>query len=239
MDTGPVRWLYSIWNMNSVSDYSGIQIPINVTSPTLHSDAPASPKAEPRAMRADARRNRQKVLAAARRVMARKGLETQMEEIARRAGVGVGTVYRHFPTKDDLVEALAEERFERLAELAREALAKEEPWPAFEEFIRAAARIQTEDRALSEVLTSRPEVMQPAAEAVGMLELTARIMRRAQASGELRSDADPTDVPMMMCALAGTCRNPKMDPERYVGIVLDGLRAPGSLPLPPIEPVED
>jgi hypothetical protein len=58
-------------------------------------------------------------------------------------------------------------------------------------------------------------------------------MARAQESGALRADAEPTDVPMMMCALAGTCRNPKMDPERYMAIVIDGLRAPGSTALPP------
>jgi AcrR family transcriptional regulator len=182
--------------------------------------------------RADAVRNRERVIAAARKLMARKGLEAQMDEIAREAKVGVGTVYRHFPTKDDLVDALAGDRFERLAELAREALERDEPWEAFCDFMRAAARIQTEDLALSEVLVSRPETMARAAEAVGMLDLTAEIMRRAQKSGELRPDADPTDVPMMMCALAGTCRNPKMNPKRYIGIVLDGLRAPGAIPLP-------
>jgi len=185
-------------------------------------------------LRADARRNRDKVLAAARRIMARQGLDAQMEEIARAAKVGMGTVYRHFPTKDDLVEALAGARFERLAELARDALEKDEPWEAFEEFMRSGAKIQTEDRALSEVLTSRPELMQGAAESVGILDLTAKIMRRAQEAGALRPDAEPTDVPMVMCALAGTCRNPKMDPERYMAIVIDGLRAPGSSPLPPI-----
>jgi AcrR family transcriptional regulator len=204
-------------------------------SPTVEIRESIPPGAQPRAMRADARRNREKVLSAARQVMARKGLDAQMEEIARRAGVGVGTVYRHFPTKEDLVEALAGARFERLAELARDALEKEDPWAAFEEFMRSAAKIQAEDLALSEVLTSRPEMMQRGAEAVGMLDLTAEIMERAKASGELRSDAHPTDVPMMMCALAGTCRSPKMDPKRYIAIVIDGLRAPGSSPLPPLD----
>jgi AcrR family transcriptional regulator len=184
-------------------------------------------------MRADARRNRAKVLEAARSCMACDGLDAQMEEIARAAGLGVGTLYRHFPNKDELVEALAGERFERLAELAREALADPDPWRSFETFIRASARIQWEDRALSEVLVSRPEVMRPAAEAVGILELVARLMHRAQEAGVIRPDAEPTDVPMLMCALAGTHQMPKMDPERYIGIALDGLRAPGSSSLPP------
>jgi AcrR family transcriptional regulator len=185
-----------------------------------------------RALRADARRNRGKVLAAARRCMARDGLDTQMEQVARAAGVGVGTVYRHFPTKDELVEALAIARFERLAELATEALAKQDPWQAFEDFIRASGRIQSEDRALSEALTSRPETTRAAAERVDMLGLVGELMRRAQQTGEIRADADPSDVPLLMCALAGTCRNPKMNPERYIAIVLDGLRAPGRSQLP-------
>lgn len=181
-----------------------------------------------RAQRSDARRNRERVIKAARKHMARVGLDAQMEDIARAAGVGVGTVYRHFATKDELIEALAFDRFERLRDLASEALAAEGgPWEIFEGFIRGAARIQTEDRALSEVLTSRPEVMAPAAESVGMLDLTTQIMKRAQKAGVVRKDAVPEDIPMMMCALAGTFSGHFSAPDRYIGIVLDGLRAPG------------
>ena len=190
-----------------------------------------------REQRSDARRNHKRVIKAARECMARDGLDAQMEEIARRAKVGVGTVYRHFKTKDELVEALAAERFERLRELALEALAQDDPWESFEGFMRASARIQTEDRALSEVLTSRPETMGRAAEAADILTLVGEILGRAQAAGVVRKDAHPYDVPMLMCALAGTFRNPLSDPERYIGITLDGLRAPGGtlteLPPPP------
>ena len=186
-----------------------------------------------RAMRADARRNRQKVIEAARVCMARDGLDAQMEEIARAAGLGVGTVYRHFPNKDELVEALANERFERLADAARNALADPKPWRSFENFIRASAKIQTEDRALSEVLVSRPETMYAAAERADIRGFVEKLMSRAQDAGAIRPDALPDDVPMLMCALAGTHNNPKMDPERYVAIALDGLRSHGSTPLPP------
>jgi AcrR family transcriptional regulator len=195
-------------------------------TPTPSSQSPVADLAPVlRVQRADARRNRKRVIDAARRCMAREGLDAQMDEIARAARVGVGTVYRHFPTKDDLVEALAMARFERLAELAREALADQDPWRSFENFMRASARIQSEDRALSEVLTSRPDTMSHAAESVGILDLVAELMGRGQAAGKIRPDANPRDVPMLMCALAGTCRNPHTNPERYIGIVLDGLRA--------------
>lgn len=158
--------------------------------------------------------------------MARAGIDAQIEEIARTAGVGVGTVYRHFPTKEDLIEALAGARFERLAELALTELDRGgDPWAAFERFMRASARIQSDDRALSEVLTSRPETMGRAAERVDMLALVGELMARGQRSGAIRKDADPQDVPMVMCALAGTHRNPYTNPDRYISIVLDGLRA--------------
>jgi AcrR family transcriptional regulator len=160
--------------------------------------------------------------------MARNGIDAGMEDIARAAGVGVGTIYRHFPTKEELVEALATERFERLRDLALEALAEPDAWKGFDRFVRASAQIQTEDRALSEVLTSRPETMTRAAQSVDMLGLVDKILTRAQKAGVVRKDAEPRDIPMIMCALAGTFRNPHADPERYITLVLDGLRAPGA-----------
>lgn len=189
----------------------------------------------PKAQRADAVRNRERVIVAARRVMARVGLDAQMDEIARDAGVGVGTVYRHFPTKDELIEALAADRFVRLAEIADEALARPDPWEGFVAMMRESAKIQNEDKALSEVLVSRPETMGRAAEAVGMLGRAARVIRRAQEAGVVRPDVEPEDIPMVMCALAGACNNPMSDPDRYIALVIDGMRAPGVTALEPRE----
>src|SRR5919108_6091323 len=90
--------------------------------------AGARPADADRHLRADARRNRQAVVAAAKRLFADRGLDAQMPDVAKAAEVGVGTVYRHFPTKEDLIAALAADRFERLAEKAREGVANEDPW---------------------------------------------------------------------------------------------------------------
>lgn len=182
-------------------------------------------------MRADAVRNRARVIDAARSCMAGRGLEVQMEEIAKSAGVGVGTVYRHFPTKDELIDALAADRFARLAELADEAMEVADPWDAFVGFMRAAAAIQTDDKALSEVLVSRPETMRRAAEGAGMRDRVGRVIGRAQEAGAVRADARPEDIPMVMCALAGAGNHPMSNPERYISLIIDGLRAPGCIPL--------
>jgi AcrR family transcriptional regulator len=187
-------------------------------------------------MRADARRNREAVLAAAKRLFADQGLDAQMPDVASAAKVGVGTVYRHFPTKDDLIAALVAERFERLAESARESLEMDDPWEGFCGFIRFAVQIQADDRGLCEVMGSRPEVMDAAAQAAELPELCDRLVKRAQRSGELRRDIEWEDVPMIACGL-GSVTQAKVGPAtgrwpRLVEIILDGLRAPASSKLP-------
>jgi AcrR family transcriptional regulator len=189
-------------------------------------------------LRADARRNREAVLAAARERFGECGLECQMEDIARTAGVGVGTVYRHFPTKDDLIAALVADRFKRLAEHAREALAEEDPWEAFCELMRHAAAIQILDRGLSEFISSEPQLGQREAVRSGLVDATAELIAKAQQAGGMRKDAVVEDVPTLICGLgavtAGAAGNmPELNWERYVEIMLDGLRAPGVNRLPP------
>src|SRR6476646_613671 len=120
-------------------------------TPVTEKTSPKLPSIE-RVLRADARRNREAVIAAAKKLFADQGLEAQMPDVAKAAKVGVGTVYRHFPTKEDLIAALAEERFERLAEKAREGIANDDSWEGLCEFIRVSARIQADDRGLCEVM---------------------------------------------------------------------------------------
>jgi AcrR family transcriptional regulator len=206
-------------------------------SPPTKAEAPASANGHPK-LRADARRNREAVLAAARKRFAKCGLECQMEDIAGTAGVGVGTVYRHFPTKDDLIAALVTDRFERLAERAEEALAQQDPWRAFCDLMRHSAAVTVRDRALSEVISSQPELGQREAVRSGLADLTATLIAKAQRAGGMRGDAVVEDVPTLICALgavtAGAAGNmPELNWERYVEIMLDGLRAPGVNKLPP------
>jgi AcrR family transcriptional regulator len=190
----------------------------------------------PRAQRADARRNRVAVLAAAKRLFAEEGLDAQMPDVARAAKVGVGTVYRHFATKDDLVAALMAERFERLSESVRHSLELEDTWEGFCSFIRFAAQIQAEDRGLCEVMGSRPELMDAAARAAGLPELCDELVKRAQDAGQLRPDLEWEDIPMIACGL-GSVTQAEVGPAtgrwpRLVEIILDGLRAPGAGRLP-------
>jgi AcrR family transcriptional regulator len=205
---------------------------------------PAPPEQVPggeRVLRADARRNREAVLKAATELFAEQGLDAQMPDIAKAAKVGVGTVYRHFPTKDDLIEALVEARFERIAERGRVALeeAKGDPWKAFSDFMKFSVELQANDRALSQVMASRADVMQGHAETSGVFEISGELLARAQKSGILRKDAEVWDVPMIICGLGHVTQAaregamaPGMSWERFLAIVLDGLRAPGSGKLP-------
>jgi AcrR family transcriptional regulator len=197
---------------------------------------PEEKNGAPRALRADARRNREAVIAAAKRLFADEGLDAQMPDVAKAARVGVGTVYRHFPTKEDLIAALAAERFERLAEKARDAIGAEDPWEGLCDFIRFSAQIQADDRGLCEVMGSRPEVMEVSAYAVGLDELAAEMVKRAKGSGKLRKDLEWRDIPMIACGL-GRITPAEMGPAtgrwpRLVEIIIDGLRAPGSAKLP-------
>jgi AcrR family transcriptional regulator len=204
-------------------------------TPVTEKSAPESPNLE-RVLRADARRNREAVIAASKKLFADQGLDAQMPDIAKAAKVGVGTVYRHFPTKDHLIAALARDRFERLAEKMREGIEADDPWEGICDFIRFAADLQADDRGLCEVMGSRPEVMNEAALSVGLDKLTDKLVTRAQRSGDLRKDLDWQDIPMIACSM-GSVTQATMGPgsgrwPRLVEILIDGLRAPATTKLP-------
>jgi AcrR family transcriptional regulator len=192
---------------------------------------------EEKRLRADARRNREKVLEAARAVFSEHGRDAQMDDIARRAGVGVGTVYRHFPTKEALIEALMVNAFQTIADHAQAALEIEDPWEAFASVLWTGAETMAGDRALSEVYASIPGAMESAMPTVeGLRTSVERIMLRAQEAGVLRADAVLDDVPMIMCGIGSATKKEHRCAEswrRHLMILLDGLRADaatGALP---------
>jgi AcrR family transcriptional regulator len=203
-------------------------------SPTkIRSGAPA--QAEP-AQRADARRNRERVLAAARLQFASNGLDAQIDDIARGADVGVGTVYRHFPTKEALLQALAADRFTRLAEWAGEALQAPDGWEGFCAFLRRSAELGANDRLLSEAMAERQAFQGAQREKDELMEVTAALVERAQHTGKLRPDIGAQDIAMLMCGLgratgAGAFDH-EMSWERYLEIIIAGLSAPANSTLP-------
>ncbi len=193
----------------------------------LSSDPTTTPARDARPQRADARRNRERVLAAARQTFAADGLDAQVDDIAARAGVGVGTVYRHFPTKEALVAAMALAGYEEICQIARDALEVEDAWEAFSQFMWRGARLHREDRAQCQLNATRPEVIrQVAGDKRELFALVAELIARGQRDGVLRADLSAADMPMMWCSLgAAQQHSPGAEWERYLGVVLDGLRA--------------
>jgi AcrR family transcriptional regulator len=195
------------------------------------------PATTDRALRADARRNREAVLEAARQAFADQGYICQMEDIAQAAGVGVGTVYRHFPNKEALLDALIAARFKTIAAETAKALERDDPWEAFRDLMRFSARLQADDRGLSEVLASRPLVGEAAAAKSGLVDLSEKLMRKAQKAGKMRKDLMVEDIPTMICGLSAVTGAAdgsisSMNWERFLEVMLDGMRAPGSAKLP-------
>jgi AcrR family transcriptional regulator len=180
-------------------------------------------------LRADARRNREKVLAAARAIFAEDGVDAQMDDVARRAGLGVGTVYRHFPTKEALVNALSDELFAVIAVHTRTLLTLDDPWEAFTRALWFGAEKTAGDRAFTEILAAmrgNPARTCPGKE--DLLETTAVLMDRCKAAGVMREDAMVEDVGLVMCGVGSASQMEHPVPDawrRHLAIVLDGLRA--------------
>ena len=190
-----------------------------------------------RPLRADARRNREAVLKAAKSVLAKCGPEAQMDDIARKAKVGVGTVYRHFPTKEALIQALMVERFEQITRFVEAGLDDPDPWHGFVESLWQGAQLGANDRAISALFGQRVAQLAAVQAATTRLNAAAaELIRRAQAAGTMRPDVTVEDVPVFMCGIMQAMHQFDRDPEawrRHLQLVVDGLRAgPHTTPLP-------
>ena len=183
-----------------------------------------------RPLRRDAERNRQRILDAARVVFADRGLSGSHDDIAREAGVGVGTVYRRFPDKEELIDALFEERIQEIADVARAATDHPDPWEALVGFIMRTQELQSQDRGLKELILGGSRGAQRAAAARSLIApLAAQVLERAKDAGVVRSDIELTDLPLIQLAV-GTIAEASRDvaPDvwrRMMTIVIDGLRA--------------
>lgn len=193
-------------------------------------DAPAGPR------RADARRNRERVLVAAEAVFAESGLKAPVEEVARRAGVGVGTVCRNFPTKQVLVEAVVGAMYETLRREAEAGLADPDPAHAFEQFVTGLPAFQARHRALADQMANENSLGSATAPRDKLLRAVSELVARAQAAGAIRADIGPGDVSMLFSGVAhATAVAGDLQPvlrERFVRIILDGLRAEDPTVLP-------
>jgi AcrR family transcriptional regulator len=194
----------------------------------------AAPQATTRALRADAKRNHDALLECAAQAFGERGTDTSLEDVARRAGVGIGTLYRHFPTRDALVEAAYRRGVEQLCDAAERLLIAEEPDVALETWMREFVGYVATKRGLAATLKLAGDthadlfahVHQRIRSAIGSL------VDAAAATGRIRSDVDGTDL---IRALGGICMVSDQDgwqdrARRLVSLLMDGLRygAPGS-----------
>jgi AcrR family transcriptional regulator len=179
-------------------------------------------------MRADARRNYERLVEAARKAFAEQGGNASMEAIAKQAGVGAGTLYRHFPRRIDLVEAVWREDVDALTGLPERALSGLEPWAALEAWLRAYADYARAKRfflnELQEAFEKQPDLKSATRDR--LFQSCEQVLRRAQEAGVARTDIDSSDL---MQLISPMCSSPTLAPgqeDRLITMVLDGLRTP-------------
>jgi AcrR family transcriptional regulator len=190
-------------------------------------------------LRADAARNRARILDAARTAFAEAGLDVGVEEIARRAGVGKGTLYRRFPTKEALVRAIFEDLLDDLDAVVEDVASEPDPTVAFMRFLDESAHRQATNQGFLDVVAQRlGAAMLTADQRRRFLGAIARPLRRAQEAGGVRADLESEDVVMIFRMLGATTRpapdGTPMDEHwpRYIGLISDALQPAAATPLP-------
>jgi AcrR family transcriptional regulator len=181
-------------------------------------------------LRADAARNREAIVEAARAVFAEQGLDAPLDEIAKRAGTGNATLYRRFPTRGDLVAAVFAERMAEHVAAVEAGLADDDPWRGFASYLQAVGVMQARDRGIADLVTmnvaAAPEIEELRARAYDGL---VRLVARAREAGVLRADFTDQDVVLVLMANAGLVERahgiPSEASARLLALLLDGLRA--------------
>jgi len=196
----------------------------------------AATPAAPKTLRRDARANRERILAAARDAFAEHGMEAGMDDIARRAGVGVGTIYRRFPTKEALAEAILEDKLAAVGAMIDRALGADDPDGGLRRFLGELARHQAEDRSGAAALAScaRPDAGASPGE-LALRERLGELLRRAHDAGAVRPDVRLGDLMALLWGLgrvaAVTADTAPRYADRYTALIMDAL-APGAAALP-------
>jgi AcrR family transcriptional regulator len=190
-----------------------------------------------RPLRRDAQANRDRIVAAARAAFAVKGIDVPVEEIARRAGVGMGTLYRHFPAKEDLIDAVLEDAFAAFISAAEHALDEQDAWAGFRGFLERVFALHVENRGLKDMIATRAHGKARAeAMRTRIRPLLRRLIERAQEQGALRADFTAEDMPLVFWAggrvIEATAAVAPDFWRRHLGLLLDGLRAEAATPLP-------
>jgi AcrR family transcriptional regulator len=185
---------------------------------------------EERPLRADARRNRERILVAAREVFAECGASAQIDDVARQAGVGVGTVYRHYPTKEALMAELVREKFRLLNARAQEALDEDgEPFEVLSDLMWRNAEELARDATMQQTFIGFDDQIwaQAEPEQAALLEHTAVLIDRARAAGTIRDDITALDIGMLMCGVSATMARTAhgFDWRRHLELIIDMLRA--------------
>jgi len=205
---------------------------------------PSDPPRPARPLRRDARRNRDAIVAAALQVFCDHGLEAPLEEIARRAGVGIGTLYRRFPSRVELLDAVLADTVQAHVDAAEQALAMDDPWEGFAFYLEQTCRLQASDRGLNDIMSMRlPRATVVEAAKRRLYRLVQEIVVRAQQAGQLRADVTQEDLVFLHWAnsriLQATRAAGAPDAwRRHLGLLLDGFRADRAhrLPEPPLSP---
>jgi AcrR family transcriptional regulator len=189
-------------------------------------------------LRRDAQRNRDKLVEAARNLFIQRGIDVSLDDIARDAGVGVATAYRHFPEKEQLIDAVASDALSRTVELAQQAAAHERAWDGLVFWLTGVTEMQAVDAGLRALLKSRSRGADRAQEAHDKLsKALTQLIRRARAEGDLRDDLELSDIAVFNYMLSAAIDlTDEIKPgawRRYLGLLLDGMRASRDAPSKP------
>jgi AcrR family transcriptional regulator len=178
-------------------------------------------------VRADAERNRRLAVEGARAVLGERGLQAPLDEIARRAGIGNATLYRHFPTRCELVVAACTDAMAELTGAGELALGIEDPWSALSGYLAVLCEVCARDRAVADMLTTEeglaPELARLREPPIAILD---RLIRRARRAGVVRGDCTQSDIEMILNSTAGLAQRSRDQPEawrRHLELLLDGL----------------